>query len=165
MNATLFDLTAEQLELTALVERGELTAEDVADNLESNQGMIQDKILDYCRVESRMASEQTAIENEIERLKGLLESKKSKRSGLVQNLQHAMEALGMEEFDVGIYKGRINKGRESVVIDNPDALPVEMVTTKVTYAPNKTAIKAAIDTGTLVAGARIDRAAGKLVIK
>lgn len=164
-NATLYDLTNEQLEINAKVLAGELSADDVADHLEANKQMINDKILDYCRVQAKMASEQQAIETEIERLKVLLERKKGQQNQIATSLQNAMISLNLESFDVGLYRGKIHKGRHSVVIDDLETLSNEFLETKITFKPDKKAIKAAIDSGTLVAGARLEKGEDKLVIK
>ena len=97
-----------------------------------------------------------AIKCEIERLQGLLKRAEKGEEWLRGYLSEAMTSTGYETID-GARVSISFRSSEETVIDNMDELPKEFIKEKVTYAPDKTAIKQAIKAGKEVNGAHIEK--------
>lgn len=97
-----------------------------------------------------------AIKREIERLQSLLKRAERGEKWLTEYLDENVKSAGYERID-GARVSISFRSSEETVIDNMDELPKEFIKEKVTYAPDKTAIKQAIKAGKEVNGAHIEK--------
>jgi hypothetical protein len=68
-------------------------------------------------------------------------------------LRDSLDVLGLRRLDDPEFTASLKAARPSVIVTDIDALPKEML--RVTVAPNKEAIGAALRAGTTVAGAEL----------
>lgn len=91
------------------------------------------------------------IDMQIERLEKLKKSYASKVEVLKSNIKNAMLHFGVDKIDSDMVKLSFRKS-ESVEIENQDLIPKEFIKEKISYTPDKTAIKEAIKSGQDVQG-------------
>jgi len=162
---TMRELTKDQADLKALVEAGEICESIASDTFEGMQYEIDQKITNYCQVINSMESDLTVIQNEFARLKVLETQKKNQIKALKQHFMHGLIGLDQNSFDVGLFKGHIRKGSQSVKVSNADDIPAQFIETKVQQVPDKTAIKNALKAGEKVSGAELVTGESSLIIK
>lgn len=92
--------------------------------------------------EANLTARRKAYENKVEHLKDYLSS--------------CMQFVGASKFETAKVKLSF-RASESVEITNQNEIPKDFLVEKVTVAPDKTAIKAAIKNGILIPGAEIVR--------
>lgn len=158
--ASLYNLATEYQELyTALVstadeETGEVDV-DIAAALANVQGTFEEKAIATATVSRMLGNTVEEVSKEIDRLKRLKAHLEREDGRVREYLKRAMEMTGTEKVQ-GISASISFRKSEQTVIDNELELPEEYITVKTTYAPNKTAIKAAIKAGNEVPGAHIE---------
>ena len=96
----------------------------------------------------------TAIDDEIKRLQGLKKRNDTIIKSLKKGVATAMVALGIEEISTPTMRITYSTSEETI-IDNKDLLPVGMLREKITYEPDKTAIKKALQNGETLMGAHL----------
>lgn len=102
-----------------------------------------------------LKTDAVAIKTEEARLKTRREQKERKAERLLEYLKHSLLAVGDTKFETP----RVALGFRSskqVIVEDFSLLDKRFLTEKVEVAPNKTAIKQAIEGGEEVAGARIE---------
>lgn len=154
MNKSLYHIQEDYLRLAATLEDngGEIT-EDIEDALQVNKEELEVKGVNYALVIRQMAGEADIIKAEIDRLTKLKKSKEAAADRLKNTIKSAMELYGIHSIKGDLVNITLRNNAASVVIDNEGDIPAEYVTEKVTTAPDKKAIKAAIDSGVEVPGA------------
>ena len=146
--ANIYELTQDYLRLLEMAEDPELDPEVIADTFEGIEGELEIKAENYAKVmknlegdiaalkaeEERLAKKRKAIENNIKRMKGIL--------------QEAMELTGKTKFKTDLFSFGIQKNAPSVVIDAADIrdIPEDYLKFKEPEV-DKTAIKNAINAG------------------
>ncbi|NHB89821.1 siphovirus Gp157 family protein [Photorhabdus tasmaniensis] len=156
MTTTAIALAADYEKLQQLVETGEFSPEDIAYTLESIECAISDK-LDAIMIHVRNIEGQAKIlADESKRLtdrKKLFERqvKNLKKYALDCLLKAGMDSLRTTKNTFTARKGIIN-----VIIDDESKLPDELVDVQTITAPDKKAIKEAIENGINVPGAHIE---------
>ena len=136
-------------------ETGEVNSE-VLERLNSIQESFEAKAQSVALVCLELRDRKEAIKREIERLRSLLKRAERGEEWLRVYLSEAMTSTGYETID-GAFTKISFRSSEETVIDNMDELPKEFIKEKVTYAPDKTAIKQAIKAGKEVSGAHIEK--------
>lgn len=68
-----------------------------------------------------------------------------------------LEACGMTKISCPLFTITLAKGRESVVVDDENSIPDDLMRVKTEIAPDKTAIAAKLKAGEEVPGARLER--------
>lgn len=123
----------------------ELTPEMIADTLEGMEGELADK-LDYIMVIARNnLGNASTCDDEIKRLAERKKSFENKDKALRKYILSCLMAAGLDKLKTAKNTFTARKGSVNVVIDNTDLLPDELVTTQVVIAPDKKAIKEAIE--------------------
>lgn len=97
-------------------------------------------------------AESDAIKTEIERLQARLKAKQRKADHMRQYIMHSMQSFGDTRMETARADVRLRKSTYVDVFD-ADMLAPELVRTRVTTAPDKTAIKKRLQAGELVTGA------------
>lgn len=158
---TLYELKGAAAELYELLSADEIDEQTFADTLESIGA--NEKIESYCRVIKQLEADiKTDIDaqiavlaEEIDRLKAVKARKQSNIDSMKYRLQEFIEACGGQK-QKGVTFTAFLRDTKSVKITDEAALPGEYMTVKTTSAPNKTAIKEALDRGEKITGAEIE---------
>ena len=153
-NKSLYKIESEYLELFARIEMadGELTPE-LESALEINKAELEVKSIAYVEVIKQRESFNTRIDDEIKRLQALKKQNDNLILRLKNNLLNAVNLFG--NFESGFLKFSTRKSKQVEVNIDPNDLPKEFKTVKVTETPDKNAIKKAIEQGQDVTGCRI----------
>ncbi|MBI6182183.1 siphovirus Gp157 family protein [Serratia proteamaculans] len=157
MSTTAIALAADYAKFQELIETSEdLTPEMIADTLEGIEGALGDKLdgaFTYVRNLEGLAK---TVDEEIKRLTDRKKSFENRAKSIRKYVLSCLLASGQDSLKTTTNTFTARKGVASVVIDNIELLPDELVTTQVLTAPDKKAIKEAIENGVEVAGAHIE---------
>lgn len=165
----LYVLTNQYLELANKLADGDFDAQTIADTIEasgiSDELAIKAQGIEY--VARGAEAHHAAIDAEIARLQALKASRDKVAAGLRKYLLDNMERAGIEKIDCPMFKLAIRKNPPSVDVFDQGALPAEFWRTPEPKppvpAPDKAAIKAALQAGKEVPGASLSQA-NRLVI-
>ena len=147
----LYNIKSEYLNIAAQLTEGELTPE-LEQALIITQENLQEKAVNYGYVIKNFESEVDIIEEEIKRLNALKKARQNAVDKLKTNISDAMQLFGILEVKAPTFKMNFRKS-ESVEIF--EGLDQEFITEKVSYQPDKIAIKNAIKEGRTVNGAAL----------
>jgi hypothetical protein len=150
---SLFNITAEALELASALEENELTPE-LETALAINQNELQEKAINYGYVVKSLEGDVSAIDEEIKRLQALKKAKNNAIERMKESVSNAMQLYGMEKLTSPTLSLSLRKS-ESVEVDFTEALPNDFKITKVTVTPDKIAIKQALKQGENITGATL----------
>lgn len=146
---TLYDLTADYMQLQMMLEDPEEDPEAIQAMMDDLDEAIEDKADGYAKVIKNMESSLDAIKKEQERLSTRKSTLESGIKRLKENLQTAMIATDKRKFKTDLFSFAIQKngGKVPVILDvEVDQLPDDLV--KVERKPDLGAIAAYIeDTG------------------
>ena len=149
---TLYEMTQEQKQLYELMISGEIDEEVYVDTLEGIG--IADKIESYCVVENELSGDLQKIESEIERLNAKKKAIENNIKRLRARLGDCLFSMNTTKYNAGTYTV-YRRETQQIVIDDPQKIPAEFMTTRVSEAPNKTLIKESIKAGKKIAGAHL----------
>ena len=151
---TLYQINNDYYDLISQIElaEGELTPE-LESALEINKAELEVKSIAYVEVIKQRESFNTRIDDEIKRLQALKKQNDNLILRLKNNLLNAVNLFG--NFEAGFLKFSTRKSKQVEVNIDPNDLPKEFKTVKVTETPDKNAIKKAIEQGQDVTGCRI----------
>lgn len=157
MSITAIALASDYAKLQELVETSdELTPEMIADTLEGIEGALGDKLdAAYTYVRNLEGLAKT-VDEEVKRLADRKKSFENRAKSIRQYVLMCLLASGQDKLKTVANTFTARKGSVSVVIDNADLLPDDLVTVQTLVAPDKKAIKEAIDNGVEVKGAHIE---------
>ena len=147
----LYNIKSEYLAIAHELTEGELTPE-LEQALIITQENLQEKAINYGYVIKNFESELDIIEEEIKRLNALKKARQNAVDKLKNNISDAMQLFGILEVKAPTFKMNFRKS-ESVEIF--EGLDQEFITEKVSYQPDKIAIKNAIKEGRTVNGAAL----------
>ena len=147
----LYNIKNEYLQIAHKLTEGELTPE-LEQALIITQENLQEKAINYGYVIKNFESEVNIIEEEIKRLNALKKARQNAVDKLKNNISDAMQLFGILEVKAPTFKMNFRKS-ESVEIF--EGLDQEFITEKVSYQPDKIAIKNAIKEGRTVNGAAL----------
>ena len=163
---TLFEVTAEYNhalnDLYDLEQRGEIDSQTFLDTMQSLEGGLVDKakrVGAYIRNTKAMAQQIKDAESDMAKRRKSLESH---AKGLEDYLLSNMIESGISEINSPWFDLKKKKTPAAVKIADNTKLPEEFVTTKTIETPDKTALKAALNSGqkingvSLVAGQRLE---------
>lgn len=159
--SALYILTNEYLALAEKLAGLDLDAATVADTIEAS-GLMDDLTskaqgLEY--VARGALAHNAAIDAEIARLQALKAGREKVAQGLRDYLKDNMERAGIEKIECPMFKISIRKNPPAVELLDSASLPAEYWTTPEpkppVAAPDKAAIKKALQAGIDVAGARL----------
>lgn len=115
---------------------------------------LDNKVVNIQKFIVGLDGDNTAIDGEIKRLQALKKRNEQIIKSLKKGVATAMNALGIEEISTPTMRITYSTSEETI-IDNKDLLPVGMLREKITYEPDKTAIKKALQNGETICGAHI----------
>ncbi|WP_340610817.1 siphovirus Gp157 family protein [Xenorhabdus bharatensis] len=153
---TAIALAADYDQLQKLITTGEFSPEAIADTLEGLEGALSDK-LDAVMIHVRnLEGQARTLDDEAKRL---VERKKSFEGQIKHLKKYVLDCL--LKADLNSLKTTKNtfsarQGVARVIIDNEMLLPDELVDVQTITAPDKKAIKEAIERGDTIPGAHIE---------
>lgn len=147
----LYNIKSEYLAIAHELTEGEFTPE-LEQALIITQENLQEKAINYGYVIKNFESEVDIIDEEIKRLNALKKARINAVDKLKNNISNAMQLFGILEVKAPTFKMNFRKS-ESVEIY--EGLSQEYITEKISYQPDKIAIKNAIKEGKTVNGAGI----------
>jgi len=147
----LYNIKSEYINIAALLTDGELTPE-LEEALLINEQNFTEKAINYGYVIKTFESETDILENEIKRLNALKIARSKAIDKLKVTISNAMQLYGINEVKGPTFKMNFRKS-ESVEVS--DLLDQNYIVEKVSYQPDKIAIKNAIKEGKIVNGASI----------
>ena len=151
MKKSLFQISAEALELASALEEGELTPE-METALTINRQELEIKAKDYAYAVKSIQADIDIIQGEIARLTALKKAKESAVERMKESVLNAMRIYEIEKIASPTMTISI---RRSEAVEVSENLEQEYMTKKITYAPDKIRIKNLIKEGNSVPGARI----------
>lgn len=151
--------------LLALVESGEFSMEDIADTLEGEKLTLADKFDGIMSLVRNIEGQAGTAGDEAKRLADRKKSFDNQAKNLKAYALNCLQAAGMSKFKTDKNTFTVRKGSVSVVIDNEDLLPDELVDTTVVVAPDKKKIKEAIEAGVEIKGAHLEIGAESLQVR
>jgi hypothetical protein len=159
--ATIFEITREIQRIQDALERGvdaRLTddpdngpdaADQALDQLIqeelSTREALEAKLDGYCDLISHYQALAGHAGSEASRLTLLKRSYEAQTLRLIQNLLYVFQALGLQKVDTGLHRVSVMKKVKSVEVDEFTDIPQEFL--RVHTEPDKTAIRAALDSG------------------
>ena len=154
MEKSLYVIKEEYLDLISQIEQaeGELTPE-LESALTINKAELEVKSIAYVEVIKQRESFNARIDEEIKRLQAIKKANDNLVLRLKNNLLNAVNMFG--NFEAGFLKLSTRKSKSVEVNIDTNDLPKEFKSIKVTEAPDKTAIKKAIESGQEIEGCRI----------
>ena len=120
---TLRELTGALLELYELADEQEL---DVTDTLDLIEGEYTEKVENYAIFIKQLQSDADALKEEIDRLTARYRTLNNNIDRLKTNLMESMIASGKDKIKTLLFNVSV-RGYESVVVDNPAAIPEEFL--------------------------------------
>ena len=154
MEKSLYVIKEEYLDLISQIEQaeGELTP-DLESALTINKSELEVKSIAYVEVIKQRESFNARIDEEVKRLQAIKKANDNLVLRLKNNLLNAVNMFG--NFEAGFLKLSTRKSKSVEVNIDTNDLPKEFKSIKVTEAPDKTAIKKAIESGQEIEGCRI----------
>jgi len=147
----LFNIKSEYINIAAQLTDGELTPE-LEEALIINEQNFTEKAINYGYVIKTFESETDILENEIKRLNALKIARSKAIDKLKVTISNAMQLYQILEVKAPTFKMNFRKS-ESVEVS--DLLDQTYIVEKISYQPDKIAIKNAIKEGKTVNGAAI----------
>ena len=167
---SLYQLTADYRALLDTLADGDFDAATISDTIESS-GIVDDiqaKAQGYEYVARSLEADTPAAQAEIERLQARIASRAKSAQALRESVLTNMRGAGLDKIESSMFTFSVRKNPPSVEIADSTALPPAYWRTPEpkppVAAPDKAAIKAALQAGTNVPGASLVQGV-KLVIK
>ena len=155
MKETLYTMSKTYIEaFNTLTSMEDMDDQTVTDTLDGLEGELQEKMLNVAKYQQGLEAEAVAIKNAIGNMQARMKSKQNQAMRLKAYLSDLMLKTGETKVSDPFVALSFRKS-VSVVVDDQEALPTDCITQKVTYTPNKTAIKKAIQAGEQVTGAHL----------
>ena len=167
---SLYQLTAQYRELANTLADSDFDAATVADTIEASglDDDIQQKAQSLEYVARTLEADKPAMLAEIERLQARIASRDKAAQGLRDYLLSSMRAMEKDKIETPMFTFQVRKNPPAVEIADPDALPPQFWRTPEpkppVAAPDKAAIKAALQAGAEVPGAKLVQGV-KLAVK
>ena len=127
---TLYNLTAEYMELLAMAEEEDLDPQTLADTFESLQGEFEEKADNYAVMIKSLKGQEDMLDTEIKRLQERKQMLANNQKRLKESLENAMNLTGNRKFKTLLHSFNIQKNPPSLYIDDPESVPEAFYTLK-----------------------------------
>jgi len=151
--STLYEITQNMKQLNNYLD-DEFNEEVYNNTLSIIKNELSNKSTSLIHVIKNIESDETILNNEIERLKAIKDKKSKKLKNIKEYIKVCMEQMGVNKIETPIGNFTLRKS-ESVDIINPLKIPAQYLNTVVEYKPDKVKIKEAIKNGIKIEGAEI----------
>lgn len=121
----LYEITEEFKVLKSLYDNGEIDAQTLSDTLEGVQASFEDKLRNCMMVRQSLVMEQTGVENEITRLKSLLDANKKQVDSLDDYIKFNMTEAQQDKLDLGIFKLTLRAPVKAVNVIDESKIPLQ----------------------------------------
>lgn len=155
-NTSAISIAANMTALLALVEKGEFSMDDIADTLEGEELALGDKFDGIMTLVRNLEGKAKTVDEEAKRLSDRKKSFDTQAKNLKAYILQCLQAAQLKTFKTERNTLTVRKGSVSVVIDNLDQLPDDVVDVTTVVAPDKKKIKEAIEAGTEIKGAHLE---------
>ena len=158
---TLYDLKGQWKDLLDRLSDMDLDAQTVLDTLESSevQTALEEKVQGYEMVARSFEAPIPAIDAEIKRLQTLKKASQNRADVLRKRVHDAMVELQIEKIKCPLFEVRRQKNPVAVEVYNAELVPFEYWKTPEPEI-NKAELKAALQAGKEIAGARLTQSEG-----
>ena len=136
----------------------------VKDTLDGLEGEFSDKAEQIGKLVSMLTRQADACELESVRLKDRSRNLRIRADSVKGYLYNMMKRANMQRVDTDLFNINIRKMPARVEVDE-DLLPAEWTVSRMTYRPDKRAIKDALEQGVEIKGAILVQDAERLYIK
>ncbi|WP_125570483.1 siphovirus Gp157 family protein [Lacticaseibacillus songhuajiangensis] len=154
--ATLYELTDKYQQLLNLTEDGIFDPEMLHDTMDSIDDAIEDKAIGYVQVVKQLEADAAIADAEAKRLQDRKASYLNNAKLLKKVLAGAMKETGNTKFKTPLFTIWVQSSTSvQIEADDPAKLPVDYVTVKTTYTPNKKALAADLKGGKDIKGAKL----------
>ncbi|WP_447717000.1 siphovirus Gp157 family protein [Pluralibacter gergoviae] len=164
-NTTAIAIAANMNKLQALVEAGEFSPEDIADTIEGEELALGDKFDGIMSLVRNLEGQAKTVAEEAARLSDRKKSFEGQAKNLKGYILKCMQAAELKSFKTERNTLTVREGSLSVIIDDENQLPDELVSVVTVVAPDKNTIKEAIEAGTEVKGAHLEVGAETLQVR
>lgn len=137
----------------------------IRDTITGMSGEIGDVIEEVVKYVRNMELLEQSAKEEAERIKARADSFAASAKAARASIGKVMELAGKTSCATALFTVTLAKGSDSVEVFDEDLIPDEFMKVKVAQTPDKKAIKAAIDSGAEVPGAKITTGDKSLRIK
>jgi len=151
----LYEVATQYRSALAALEDTDIPAEAIADTLEALQGDLEVKAMSVAAYFENLTAEVAAMKSAEKRIADRRKALESKIDRGREYLKSNMEACGITEIKGPELLLRIRKNPPSVFIDNESELPEACF--RIKREPDKTKIKAMLDSGEIINGARLEQ--------
>ena len=156
---TAFSISAELAAITQKIidQEGELMVGDL-ETLQTWNIALEDKGENIGIVIDKLTHEAAYFEAVQDRAANMRKSREKAVDRLRKYLRDCMKTADKQQLKKpdGLYTISLCAGRASVVVENPDLLPIDLVETKIVNQPNLSEIKRRIESGEAIPGAKIE---------
>lgn len=143
---------------------GEFDEQTIADTLESLTGDLTDKADSIGKLSKMLDRQAQACDLEATRLKDRAAKLRQRNEAVLKYLQTCMHMANVRRVENSLFNIALRKLPPSIELDE-ELLPKKWLVERVQYRPNKSAIKAAIQTGEEIRGAKLVTDKEKLYIR
>lgn len=155
--STLYELTAQRLELQSKLESMDFDTETIMDTLDGESTELQAKIESYAYVIRNMDSLVDATKAEAKRIGELAKAREVHVARIKDWLLTNMQACEIKSIECPAFKISVKNNPPSVVIDNAGQIPCEYyVYPEPEPYPDKKSIAAILKTGKAVPGTHLE---------
>lgn len=151
--------------INKLLNDDDITAEALADTLESLEFDFEEKAKNIIGLVKNKRSEVTMFENEIKSLKSRMNSANNMIDRLSSYLHLEMGKIERNKLDLGVHIALVRKGVKVVDITDINELPDDYIDINTIIKPNKKLILAALKNDEEISGAKIKTNPDTLTIK
>lgn len=151
--SSIYELTADYLQILEMMEDPELDPQTLADTMEGVEGELEIKAENYARVMKNLEGDVAALKAEETRLSEKRKTIENNIKRMKQTLQSMMTITGKTKFKTELFSFGIQKNAPSVIIDASDInnIPPDFLKFKDPEV-DKTKIKEAIQGGADLSG-------------
>lgn len=135
----------------------DIDPQTAADTLEGMQGEIRDKLAAVIAYSLELDIEATGTEEAAKRMADLAKSRRSRVDWLRSYALNTMQATGINEVSSDEFSAKLAKKPASVVISPNADVPLPYMRETITNAPDKAALKKAIEAGALIEGVSLQQ--------
>ena len=123
--ATIYELTADYLEVLEMANNPDIPADAIADTLEAVGGEIEMKAENTAKILLELKASAENLKAEEKRLKIKRESIEKNITVIKCRLYMAMKVTGKTKFKTPLFSFSIGKNPKSLVVDFPEKVPAE----------------------------------------
>ena len=143
----------------------DMSAEDIADTLESLQMEFNDKAVNICKLDRMLDGNIESVDAEIVRLTNIKRTITSRKDSLKEYLLRNMLASGINKIECPLFKISLRKSVQVADVFDLDLVPDAYVSTEVVIKADKREILKQLKSGVDIPGAKLSDGKTGLIIK